>query len=137
MEPKRIIAVVQCHLVKQRCSGYLCDRALHERTGGFADLPAVARPVDPHDLRLAAADGAVHRKLSNLIRQARKKEGIERSQILVQLSSCIVKDNYHGPPCPHVDYLKTLIGKLGLDIAESTVISDLSERRSEEGLYEG
>ena len=37
---KEYIVIVQCHIVKEHCSGYLCERALHLRTGGFADYPA-------------------------------------------------------------------------------------------------
>jgi hypothetical protein len=53
----------------------------------------------------------------------------------VQLSSCITKDNYHATPCPHKDYIKTLITRLGLDYLENTVINEKSQRRREEGLY--
>lgn len=33
---KTYVAVIQCHLVKQRCSGYFCEKAFHERSGGFS-----------------------------------------------------------------------------------------------------
>ena len=36
---KDYIVVVQCHIVKERCSGYYCEKAFNERTGGFADYP--------------------------------------------------------------------------------------------------
>ena len=79
---------------------------------------------------------AVHRKLSNFIKQAAAKEKITKENIIVHLSSCISKDNYHGPPCPNIDYLKNMIsGKLGLDIIEGTKISNLSEKLRQEGKY--
>ena len=37
---KQYLAIVQCDIVMQRCSGYFCEKALHERTGGFAVYPA-------------------------------------------------------------------------------------------------
>ncbi|MCK5114450.1 MAG: CGGC domain-containing protein, partial [Phycisphaerae bacterium] len=37
MKDKDYIAIIQCHLVKQRCSGYACESAFDKRTGGFLD----------------------------------------------------------------------------------------------------
>ncbi len=54
---------------------------------------------------------------------------------MVQLSSSITKDNYHSPPCPHLDYLKGVIGKLGLDVREDTCLNETSEKHREEGVY--
>jgi len=39
LKDKDYIAVVQCDIVKERCSGYYCEKAFHERTGGFAAYP--------------------------------------------------------------------------------------------------
>jgi len=128
------IAVVQCHIVKQRCSGYLCEKAFHERTGGFADLPA------ERDYRIVYLDcggccgKATLRKLSNLKRLA-KKDGIGPDRIVVQLSSCVTKDNYHSPRCPHADYLRELIARAGLACREDTVISEKAEQRRQDGTY--
>ena len=135
MEGKDYIAVVQCHLVKQNCSGYFCEKSFHEREGGFSRYPA-ERSYRVLYLTCGGCCGrAVHRKLGNLVRSLKKQEGIEKDRIVVQLSSCMVKDNYHGPPCPHLDYLKTLIGKLGLDLVEGTMISDTAEERRQAGVY--
>lgn len=135
MLQKDYMAVVQCHIVKERCSGYLCERAFQERSGGFSDLPA-DKAVRFLNLTCGGCCGrALHRKLGNLVRMAHKKEGIDKGRILVQFSSCITKDNHHGPPCPHLDYLKQLVGKLGLDYAEDTVISATSERLRQQGVY--
>jgi len=78
---------------------------------------------------------ALHRKLGHLIRRIKTKEKIEKDRLVVQLSSCITKDNYHGPMCPHLDYLKELIGKLGIDICEDTSISPKAQDRREAGMY--
>lgn len=135
MPRKDYIAVVQCHIVKERCSGYLCERAFHERSGGFGTLPPDA-PVRMLSLTCGGCCGrALHRKLGNLVRMAANKEGIAQERILVRFSSCITKDNHHGPPCPHLDYLKVLVGKLGLAMAEDTVISAKSAKLREEGVY--
>jgi predicted metal-binding protein len=98
MSDKEYIVVVQCDIVKERCSGYYCEKAYNERIGGFSHY--------------------------------------SKEKIVVHLSSCITKNNYHGLPCPHIDYMKTLIGKkLGLDICEDTSISPTSEKRRKEGIY--
>jgi predicted metal-binding protein len=135
MEGKAYIAVVQCHLVKQRCPGYFCEKAFTERTGGFADYP-VDRQYRTLYLTCGGCCGrALHRKLESLTRSLEAKEGIAKDRVVVQLSSCITTDNYHGPPCPHLDYLKELIGKLGLDVRENTVISETAQARREAGVY--
>jgi len=135
MEEKTYIVIVQCHIVKERCSGYFCEKAFHERTGGFASYPkdAAYRTLT---LTCGGCCGrALHRKLSHLAREIQKKEGVGRDRIVVQLSSCITKDNSHGPPCPHLDYLKTLIGKVGMEVREGTSISHKAEERRQAGIY--
>jgi len=132
---KGYIIVVQCHIVKERCPGYLCEKAFHERTGGFSRYPK-GKAYRFLTMTCGGCCGrAVHRKLTNLLRTMKKKEGIDKDQVIVHLSSCIAKDNFHAPPCPHLDYLKTLMGRIGLDVCEDTVINEKSARRREEGIY--
>lgn len=126
----RYIAVVQCHIVMERCSGYLCEKAFFDRSGGFS------RFEDNRDCRAlyltcgGCCGLAVHRKLGDLLRTIQRKEQMQKDQIAVQLASCITKDNFHGPPCPHLDFLRTLISdKLGLHLFEDTHISTLAEKR--------
>jgi predicted metal-binding protein len=132
---KRYVVIVQCHLVAERCPGYYCERAFHQRVGGFANYP----PNLPNRTLYLTCGGccgrALQRKLSLLARTLQKKEQIEKPQIAVQLASCITNDNYHGPPCPHLDYLKTLIARLGLEAFEGTHISPTTEERRREGRY--
>ena len=133
----KYVVAVQCNIVKDRCSGYACERNFHERGGGFA---AYAGDSDVRFLSLTCGGccgRAVHRKLSNFLRQAKKNENILPADVVVHLASCVSNDTYHSPPCPHLDYLKALIGdKLGLTIAEGTVINELSEKRRQDGTYQ-
>jgi predicted metal-binding protein len=134
-ESKDYIVILQCHIAKERCSGYSCERAFNERAGGFSIYP---REKHYRTLNLTCGSccgRAVHRKLSNLVRRLKKHEGISKDRIVVQLSSCITKDNYHGPPCVHLDYLKALTAKLGLDLCEDTFINETSQKRRQAGLY--
>ena len=78
---------------------------------------------------------ATHRKLTLLLRTLKKKEGLEKGDVVVQLSSCMTKDNFHAPPCPHLDYIRMLIGRIGLDVQADTVISEKSQHRRDEGVY--
>ncbi len=135
MNGKDYVAIVQCHLVKQRCSGYFCEKAFTERSGGFSDFPADAT-IRKINLTCGGCCGlALHRKLSNLLQKLKKCEDVSKDRVLVQFSSCITKDNYHGPPCPHLDYLKVLVDKLGLDYQEDTTISKTAEKRRAAGEY--
>lgn len=54
---------------------------------------------------------------------------------MVQLSSCMTKDNFHGLPCLHLDYSETLIARAGIDVREDTRTSDLAEKRRQQGLH--
>jgi predicted metal-binding protein len=136
VDNKDYIVVVQCQLVKQRCSGYFCEKAFHERTGGFAQY-AKDKAYRVLYLTCGGCCGQpLHRLLNHLVRRIKTKEGVEKERIVVQLSSCITKDNHHSPPCPHLDYLKALVAKLGLDLREDTVISQKAEQRRAEGVYE-
>ena len=132
---KDYVVIVQCHIVKERCSGYNCENAFHERTGGFAAYPA----DKSHRMLNLTCGGccgrAVQRKLSNLVRRIRKNEGIGKDKIVVQLASCLTKDNFHSSPCPHLEYIRVLIAKLGLDVCDDTYVDEKSEKRRKEGVY--
>ncbi|UCD51589.1 MAG: CGGC domain-containing protein [Phycisphaerales bacterium] len=136
MTGKKYIVIVQCHIVKERCPGYLCEKALHERSGGFACYPQ-DRAYRVLTMTCGGCCGrAVHRKLTLLLRTLKKKEGLEKGDVVVQLSSCMTKDNFHAPPCPHLDYVRTLIERIGLDVMDDTVVSEKSQGRREEGVYQ-
>ena len=135
MQGKEYVVIVQCHIVKERCPGYFCEKAYLERTGGFAGYPK----DKAYRMIFMTCGGccgrALHRKLTLLARKIKKSEGLEKDKIVVQLSSCIVKDNYHGPACPHLGYLRQLIARVGLDALEGTSISETAEKRRREGRY--
>ena len=137
LNDKDYVVIVQCHLVKQRCPGYYCEKALHGRTGAFAEYPADKTYRTLNVTCGGCCGRALHRKLSILAGRLKKSENMEKDRIVVQLSSCIVNDNYHGPPCPHLDYLKTLVDRLGLELREGTHISEQSQKRRRDGKYVG
>ncbi len=132
---KQYVVIVQCHIVKERCPGYLCEKAFHERTGGFAEYPKDQSYRVLNVTCGGCCGRAVQRKLTLLLRTLKKKEGLQKGDVVVQLSSCMTQDNFHAPPCPHLDYIRTLIGRIGIDMQANTVISDKSQRRRDEGVY--
>jgi predicted metal-binding protein len=134
-ENKQYVVIVCCDIAVQRCSGYLCEKAFHERTGGFAALPK-EKPCRLLTISCGGCCGrGVGRKLSHLRRKL-AKDGIAKEQIAVYLASCVAKDNFHAPPCPHLDYMKTLIARLGLDVFDGTTLSEKAEARRSDGVYE-
>jgi predicted metal-binding protein len=135
LENKQYVVVVQCHLVKQRCSGYFCEKAFHERSGGFAAYPAETAYRTLYLTCGGCCGRALQRKISHLVRQIAKNERLEKDRIVVQLSSCITNDSLHGPPCPHLGYLKASLARLGVDVREGTHISAKSEQRRQQGIY--
>jgi predicted metal-binding protein len=137
LKTKEYVVVVQCDIVKQRCSGYFCEKAFNQRTGGFVDYPK-DKSYRVINMSCGGCCGrAVHRKLTHLVRRIKKEEGIEKDRIVVHLSSCITRDNYHGPPCPHLEYIEKLVARIGLDVLHDTIINQKSRRRRKAGLYAG
>lgn len=56
--------------------------------------------------------------------------------VALHFSSCICKENFHGPVCPHYDYLKELVGRKNLRWCEGTYISAAAAaRRDKEGYW--
>ncbi|HEY3285097.1 MAG TPA: CGGC domain-containing protein [Armatimonadota bacterium] len=132
---KDYIVIVQCDIVKERCSGYFCEKAFHERAEGFAPYPA-EKPYRTLYMTCGGCCGrALHRKLMNLTTNLKRREGIPADRVVVQLSTCITRSSYHGPACPHLDYLKTLVERVGLDLAEDTHLSPKAVARREQGIY--
>ena len=117
------------------CSSDL--KSFHDRSGGFAEYPS-DKSYRTLNMTCGGCCGrALHRKLANLLGKIKSTEQIDRDKIVVQLASCITKDNYHGPPCPHLDYLRELIAKLGLDVRDDTSISKTAVQRRQDGTYKG
>ena len=132
---KDYVVIVQCDIVKQRCSGYSCERAFNDRKGGFADYPP-DRALRTVNMTCGGCCGrALHRNLAHLVRKLDKAEGIKRDRIVVQLSTCITKASNHGPACPHLNYLRELISSLGLDYLEDTYVSTQAAERRASGRY--
>jgi predicted metal-binding protein len=137
MNNKKYIIVIQCHIVKEHCSGYVCENTFHNKNGMFS------RYKENQNIRFLpmtcgrCCGRAVNKKLMDLIKTIKRKEKIEKTELAVHLSSCIITENYHGYPCPHKEYLKNIITKkLKLDLVEGSYISQLAEKKREKGIYQ-
>ena len=134
---KDYLVIVQCEIAMQRCSGYFCEKAFHERTGSFAVYPKEKSYRTIYFTCGGCCGRATQRKVAHLLRQLQKQEQVPKDRVVVQLASCITKDNFHAPPCPHLDYLRTLIARLGVEVHDDTRVSDLSESRRRDGPWCG
>ncbi len=135
MSDYEYVVVVQCDIVTEWCPGFFCEQALFEKTDGFADLDQDKNYRATFISCGGCCGRALQRKVSRLLKLLQKKEGIAREKVAVQFSSCITHESHHGPVCPHLEYLKDLIHKLGLEVREGTHFSKTSARKREEGIY--
>ncbi|MBI9019242.1 MAG: CGGC domain-containing protein [Phycisphaerae bacterium] len=137
MSDIKYIIILQCDIVKERCSGFFCENAFTNRQDCFEPY------ADDSDVRYISmtcggcCGRATLRKLSNLTKLLKKKTDITNNQIALHFSSCICKENFHGPKCPHYDYLKELVERKDIQWREGTTISKASEkRRDHRGHYQ-
>ncbi len=129
----KCVAVVQCAVAKERCSGTHCALAFHRREHHFSGYGADV-------LYLPFSCGGcpgrrVSRLAANLKSRLSKEVGIEPDKIVVHLSACVVNESGHYPPCPHLDDIKTILTRKGLKVVEGTYVSATSEKRRQEGYY--
>ncbi len=131
MTPKYIIAL-QCHIVKERCSGYLCEESFYNRQGGFSGYPKDA------DIRYLSftcggcCGRATLRKLANALKLLKKRADIDSAEVVLHYSSCMCRESFHGPKCPHFDYIQELVSRKELTTVEGTQISDKTSSRLDE-----
>lgn len=136
MSDVKYIIMLQCHIVKERCSGLFCEDSFTKREGAFSEYSK-----DENIRHISMTCGgccgrATLRKLTNFFQVLKKETKISREQVVLHFSSCICKENFHGPICPHYDYLKELVERKNIAWKEGTRISELSEkRRNEEGKW--
>ncbi|MFQ5735716.1 MAG: CGGC domain-containing protein [Thermodesulfobacteriota bacterium] len=134
----KLIGIIQCDFARERCSGFECMNSWTQRAGGFArydkegDNGILVVPFN-----CGGCPGRrIGRVAANLIKRAKKKAEIDREEIVIHLASCIVTDNGHYPPCPHIDYIEKILERKGLKVRKGTYRGRTAQRRRDEGLYE-
>ena len=133
---KKYIIVIQCHIVKEYCSGFLCEHAFNKRIDCFSCY------ANNNKLRFLSitcggcCGRGILRKLQDLIFQARKKEKIIKDEIAVHLSSCVSFESFHGPECPYKKYISKIITKkAGLNLVYGSKLSPIAEAKRKKGVY--
>ena len=129
MSDIKYIIILQCHIVKERCSGFYCENSFTNRDGEFSEYS-----MDDNIRYISMTCGgccgrATLRKLTNFFQLLKKRTKISNDEVVLHFSSCICKENFHGPICPHYDYLKELVGRKNINWKEGARICDLSEKR--------
>lgn len=135
MTDKDYIVIVQCHIVKERCSGYFCEKAFNERADGFAAYPKDKAYRTLYMTCGGCCGKSVQRRVTHLARNIEKKEGIGRDRLVVHLASCITRSNFHWPRCVFADAMKEAIQRAGVEVREDTHVSSLAENRRAAGQY--
>ena len=121
----KLVVVIQCHLVMNRCSGYPCMDAFYKREGAFAS----------YEEDVGGCCGAeVAAKLENLTKHL-KRRGERKEDVVVHFASCVCSDNYHRPPCPHLDYMRQIAERKGYSVVLGSYISNAAAKKREAGIY--
>lgn len=130
----KYVVIIQCDITQRRCSGFACTNSFYNREDAFKDYDENTRYIS---FTCGGCCGkGVASKLEHLSKKLYKKNNINKDEVVVHLSSCMVTDNYHTDRCPHVDYIKNIIQKKGYDnVIEGSYISAGAQRKRELGIY--
>mgnify|MGYP001568587234 FL=1 len=136
MKNVKVIGIIQCDFAKERCSGFGCMNSFSRRIDAFArykdSTGILAVPFN-----CGGCPGRrTGRLASNLAKWAKRKSEIDKESIVIHLSSCMVTDNGHYPPCPHLGYIETILKRKGFSVVKGSYKSKTAEKRRGEGLYE-
>ena len=127
------VAVVQCDVALERCSGAACAISF---TGRKHHFDTYGQEVIYVPFSCGGCPGRrASRLVSQLLRKL-KKVDVGPERVVTHLAACVVNDNVHAPPCPHIDYMKRVLERSGLRVVEGSHISSTAERRRSEGRYE-
>jgi predicted metal-binding protein len=131
----KLIGIVQCDVAKERCSGLACINSFDKRIDAFEGYEASGIMAVPFNCG-GAPGRRIGRSAAHLARRAEHKAGIKKEEIVIHLASCVATDNGHYPPCPHLDYIVTMLKRKGFRIKMGSYKSNTAERRRGEGRYE-
>lgn len=137
MEKKvRLIGIIQCDFAKERCSGFACIDSFTKRVDAFTEYPEGDK-IMAVPFNCGGCPGRrIGRTVENLVKRAKKKADIDKDEIVIHLASCMVTDNGHYPPCPHLDYIGEILKRKGVRFKKGSYKSKTAQRRRDEGRYE-
>lgn len=129
----KIVAVIQCAIALERCSGFHCSWAFRRKKNYFKDYSGDIIYVP---FSCGGCPGRrISRLISNLEKGAKRQDGTDKKFIAVHFTACIVTDNGHYPLCPFKDYMKAIILQKGFKVVEGGYESDGSKKRRENNYY--
>ncbi|MDR3597451.1 CGGC domain-containing protein [Clostridium sp.] len=130
----KYVVIIQCDIALKRCSGFACTNAFYNKDEVFKNYNDDTRYIS---FSCGGCCGkGVASKLEHFSKKLKSKNNINKDEVIVHLSSCMVTDNYHSDRCPHVDYIKNIISKKGYkNLVERTYISNNAQRKRDEGIY--
>lgn len=133
MNPKFVV-IIQCEIAHNRCSGFACTQAFYKNEEMFKAYEAGTEYLS---FTCGGCCGkSVAAKLEHFSKNLLKKTALKKQDVVIHLSSCMVTDNHHYDRCPHVDYIRQIIGKKDYDqIVEGTYISRNATVKREAGIY--
>lgn len=117
----------------KKCIGYACMKSFYNREGKFSDYG------DDTNYMTITCGGCCGASLSGKIEDLNRKLrrwGDDSKDVVFHLASCIVSDNYHRPPCPHKDYIRSIIERKGYPVVAGSYISKTAAKKREAGIYE-
>lgn len=133
METKYIV-IIQCDIAHKRCSGFACTNAFYNRDEKFNNYDNTTRYIS---FTCGGCCGkGVASKLEHFSKQLKSKNSINKDDVVIHLSSCMVTDNYHYDRCPHIEYIKSIVIKKGYkNVIEGSYISKGAKKKREAGEY--
>ncbi len=131
----RLIGIVQCDIAKERCSGLTCINSFDKRIDAFTNYGTGIMAVP---FNCGGGGGRrISRTVAHLARKAEQKAGIKKEEIVIHLSSCIVTDNGHYPPCPHLADILEILKRKDFRVRLGSYKSNTATKRREQGVYQG
>ena len=132
----KLIGIIQCDFAKERCSGFSCVNSFEERLDAFERYSKDDKiMVVPFDCG-GCPGRRIGRSVTNLIKNSKKRALINKEEIVIHLASCMVTDNAHYPPCPHLDYIGQILDRNGVKVVKGSYKSKTTQKRREAGLYD-
>ncbi|MDP4143376.1 MAG: CGGC domain-containing protein [Bacillota bacterium] len=130
----KYVVIIQCDIAHRRCSGFACTNAFYNKDKVFKDYGENVRYIS---FTCGGCCGkGVASKLEHFSKKLKAKNNINKDEVVVHLSSCMVTDNYHYDRCPHADYIRSIVVKKGYEkIIEGSYISPGATRKRESGEY--
>lgn len=131
---KNYVVIIQCDIAHRRCSGFACSDSFYNKVDLFDKYEDDTKYIS---FTCGGCCGkSVAAKLEHFAKKSRKANNLNKDDVFIHLSSCMVTDNYHYDRCPHVDYIKSIISKKGYkNIIEGSYISKNADKKRELGIY--